>query len=151
VILFLYTITTFLIVILSFPVGFVLALCGRPEILNRFKTPSNIPHGGTIRIWIHAASVGEAGIAVATAGEIKKTYQEAFVFISTTTITGLERVHILCESTKEKNVDRSFLAPVDCPLITNKFVKHIAPTALFWLKQRFGPRLSDRYMMRVFR
>ena len=140
-IIILYTVATFLIAILLYPVALVLALFGRPGILNRFKTPSNIPGGGNIRIWIHAASVGEAGIAVAMAGEIKRSYPEAYVFISTITATGLERVHVISESSGQKIVDRSFLVPVDCPLITNKFVKHIAPTSLILVETEIWPSL----------
>ena len=136
-----YTVLTFFIVMLSYPVGLVLALFGRPGILNRSKAPSNIPFGGNIRVWIHAASVGEAGIAVAMAGEIKRSYPEAYVFISTITTTGLERVHVMSESSGQNIVDRYFLAPVDCPVVTNKFVIRIAPTSLILVETEIWPSL----------
>ncbi len=140
-IIVLYTLATFFIAIILYPVGLVLSLSGRPEILSRLKKPSNIPPGGSIRVWIHAASVGEAGIAVAMAGEIKRTYPEAYVFISTITTTGLDRIHVMSEASGQSIVDRYFLAPFDCPAVTNKFVKLIAPTSLILVETEIWPSL----------
>jgi len=80
-------------------------------------------------LWIHAASVGEAGIAFSMAGEVKKVYPDSLVFVSTITATGLERVSVLNESQNCNSVDSVFLAPVDCPFITNKFMSKVEPTS----------------------
>ena len=140
-IIFLYTVLIWLIVIIIYPVGLLLALFGRTQLLNRFKPPSDIPQDGNIRLWIHAASVGEAGIAVSMAGEVKKSYPEALVFISTVTVTGLEKVRRMNESSAQNLVDCTFLAPLDCPLITQKFVKYINPTSFILVETEIWPSL----------
>ena len=126
----LYTFLTTFVVIIAYPVGLLLALFGRSQLLNRLKPPSIQPQEGNVRLWIHAASVGESGIAFSMAGEVKKVYPDALVFISTITTTGLERVRSLNESQTQKVVDHVFLAPIDCPLITKIFVERIMPTSV---------------------
>ncbi|HDY87930.1 MAG TPA: 3-deoxy-D-manno-octulosonic acid transferase [bacterium] len=137
----LYTALTWLLVIITYPVGLLLALFGRSQLLNHFKLPTDIPQDGNIRLWIHAASVGEAGIAVSMAGEVKKSCPEALVFISTITVTGLEKVHLLNKSSAKNLVDYTFLAPIDCPVITQKFVKYIIPTSFILVETEIWPSL----------
>ncbi len=137
----LYTVLTCFIVIIIYPVGFIMALFGRSQLLKRLNPPSHPPQDGSIRLWIHAASVGEAAIAFSMAGEIKKTYPDAVVFISTLTATGLERVHVMNESSGQVNVDCAFLAPVDCLLITRRFVNKIKPTSFILVETELWPAL----------
>lgn len=137
----LYTVLICFVVIIVYPVGLVLALFGRPQLLERLNPPSTPPHGGSIRLWIHAASVGEAGIAFSMAGEVKKTYPDALVFISTVTTTGLERVHFMNESSAQNIVDCAFLAPIDCLMITRRFVKKIKPTSFILVETEIWPSL----------
>jgi 3-deoxy-D-manno-octulosonic-acid transferase len=137
----LYTLLTTIIAIVLYPVGMVMALMGRPELHLRLNPPSVSGSDGALRLWIHAASVGEAGIAYSMAGEVKKVNPDSLVFVSTITSTGLQRVISLNESRDEKYVDHAFLAPVDSPLITNKFVRRIAPTAMIIVETEIWPSL----------
>lgn len=135
----LYTLLTTFVVIIIYPVGLLLALFGRSQLFGRLNPPSISPQDGSIRLWIHAASVGEAGIAFSMAREVKKAYPDAFVFISTVTTTGLERVRSLNESQDQNIVDHAFLAPIDCPLITKTFVERIRPTSVILVETEIWP------------
>ena len=137
----LYSLVTCLIAVISYPVGLLLALLGRPLLLERLKPPSNSPQGGSVRLWIHAASMGEAGIAFSMAEEVKKTYPGSFVFISTVTSTGLARVRAMNESSKKNIVDCSFLSPIDCYMITRGFVRKVRPTSLILVETEIWPSL----------
>ncbi len=75
----LYTLLTTLVVIFIYPAGFFLALLGRPGLYSRLNPPAVPVSSGNLRLWIHAASVGEAGIAYSMAGEVKKVYPSAKV------------------------------------------------------------------------
>ncbi len=137
----LYSLVTCLIAVISYPVGLLLALLGRPLLLERLKPPSNLPQGGSIRLWIHAASMGEAGIAFSMAEEVKRTYPGSFIFISTVTSTGLARVRAMNESFKQNIVDCSFLSPIDCYMITKGFVRKVRPTSFILVETEIWPSL----------
>ncbi len=137
----LYIIVYCILIFLLYPLGLVLSLMGKPHLLRRFRPPSDIPSGGTVRLWIHAASVGEAGIAFSMAEEIKRSYTDAVVFISTVTTTGLDRIHAMNDSASRLVVDRVFIAPLDCPLVTNAFVNALRPTLFMLVETELWPSL----------
>jgi len=137
----LYAVLTCFIIIILYPVGLVLNLFGRSQLLNRINPPSPPPQDGSIRLWIHAASVGEVTIAFSMAGEVKKAYPDTVIFISTVTTTGLERIHIMNESSGQNNVDCAFLAPIDCLLIARRFANKIKPTSFILVETELWPAL----------
>ena len=127
--------------LIAYPVGFLMALFGRTQLLERLNSPS-IPHkNGSVRVWIHAASVGESVIAFSMAEEIKKTYTDAIVFVSTVTTTGLERIRSLNDSSSDGVVDSAFLAPLDSILVTGKFIDKIKPTSFILVETEIWPSL----------
>ncbi len=137
----LYTLLTTLVVIVLYPTGLILSIAGQTSLLSRLKPPV-IPSGGDMpRLWIHAASVGEAGIAYSMAQEIKKDNPASLVFVSMITSTGLERINALNESQDMKYVDHAFLAPIDSPLVTNVFVNAITPNAMIIVETEIWPSL----------
>ena len=96
---------------------------------------------GALRLWIHAASVGETVIAFATASQIKETWPDARVFVSTMTSTGLARVRAMNEEAGDAMVDSSFLVPFDSPPVTRAFVRAIRPTTLMLVETEIWPSL----------
>ncbi|MFC1490647.1 3-deoxy-D-manno-octulosonic acid transferase [Candidatus Latescibacterota bacterium] len=137
----LYTLLTTLVVVVIYPFGLILKLLGSTALYSRLNPPAVPGSAGNLRLWIHAASVGEAGIAYSMAGEVKKVYPDSLVFVSTITSTGLERISALNKSQDETYVDYAFLAPIDCPVITNKFVSKIAPTSMIIVETEIWPSL----------
>lgn len=124
-----------------YPVSRFLALFGKTNFSERLIPPQNISPEGIPRIWIHAASVGEAVIAFSMAMEIRKKKPGAIIFISTTTRTGLDRIQSLEKSADENIVNISFLAPFDHPLIARRFIKKINPSAYILVETEIWPSL----------
>jgi len=138
-----YRLLTCSAAVLAYPVGVLLAVLGRPALLDRLRPPADIPLGGPVRVWIHAASVGEAGIAAAMAEKIKKEYPGALTFVSTMTVTGLARIRCLNEQSGGFLVDRVFLAPLDCPLVARAFVNRVSPTICMLVETELWPSLIE--------
>ena len=137
----LYTILMSIVLAVVYPVALAGKFLGWTYLWERLHCPSNIPRDDTDRIWIHAASVGEAGIAFSMACEIKKKFPGTHIFISTITTTGLESVLRLNETHGGNMVKSAFLAPFDHPLITGKFVRKIKPDSLILVETELWPWL----------
>ncbi|MBN1293842.1 MAG: 3-deoxy-D-manno-octulosonic acid transferase [Candidatus Latescibacteria bacterium] len=136
-----YTVLTTIILIIAYPVGFILSIFGRTYIRQRLTPPVYICENGFPRIWIHAASVGEAGIAFAMAAEIKQKKPNANIFVSTATETGLHRIKEMEKSNETSVIQDAFIAPFDHPLITGKFVKHINPSLFILVETEIWPAI----------
>jgi 3-deoxy-D-manno-octulosonic-acid transferase len=89
---------------------------------------------GQQRIWIHAVSVGEVGIALKFASEFHRRNQESRFLISTTTSTGLA---ILEKSAS--NWLEPIANPIDFPIITSRLIKRLRPSALLMVEADLWP------------
>jgi 3-deoxy-D-manno-octulosonic-acid transferase len=137
----LYSLVMSLALAFVYPVGWLFALFGKTHYRERLVPPRNIPGEGSPRIWIHAASVGEAVIAFSMAVEIRKKKPGAGIFVTTTTRTGLERIRFLEKSSDDRIVDCSFLAPFDHPFIARRFIKKINPSVYILIETEIWPSL----------
>ena len=89
---------------------------------------------GQGRIWIHAVSVGEAGIALKFAGEFHRRNPSARFLISTTTSTGVD---ILEKSASEWL--EPMANPIDFPIITSRLIRKLRPAALLMVEADLWP------------
>ena len=137
----LYTVLTTIILIFAYPFGFLLALFGRTYIRRRLTPPNRMPGNDSPRIWIHAASMGEAGIAFAMAAEIKQKKPEAQIVVSTSTSTGFNRINEMAKGSKSAIIQHAFIAPFDHPLVTGKFVRRINPSLFILVETEIWPAL----------
>lgn len=139
--LLLYSIAVWALALVVWPVSWITALAGNSSLYRRLHAPNGLPEGGDRRIWIHAASVGESGIAFSLASLIHKKYPSARIFVSTITTTGLARITKVNDAAKDKPIDSIFLAPFDHPLVTSRFISRIAPTSFILVETEIWPWL----------
>jgi 3-deoxy-D-manno-octulosonic-acid transferase len=104
--------------------------------LQRFGifSPETIIRIGSGRIWIHAVSVGEVGIALKFAREFHRRNPEVRFLISTTTSTGLAILEKSASDWLE-----SIANPIDLPVLTSFFVRTFRPTALLMVEADLWP------------
>ena len=137
--LFLYNLLFLPILLILLP-GYLLRIQKRGgygnKALQRFGVfdAATMERLGTGRIWIHAVSVGEVGIAVKFAAEFHKRNPSAKFLISCTTSTGLT---ILERSASEWL--EPIANPIDFPLVTSRLVKHLRPAALLMVEADLWP------------
>ncbi|NBZ95519.1 MAG: hypothetical protein EBR40_03690 [Proteobacteria bacterium] len=84
---------------------------------------------GTGRIWIHAVSVGEVGIALKFIREFHDRNPSSRFLVSSTTSTGLA----ILEKSDSPWLE-PFANPVDFPLITGRLLRQIRPSALLFVE-----------------
>jgi 3-deoxy-D-manno-octulosonic-acid transferase len=89
---------------------------------------------GIGRIWIHAASVGEVGIALKFISEYQLQNPEARFLLSVTTSTGLAIAEQQSSDALEVIAN-----PIDFPLLTGKLVKRLHPSALLFVEADLWP------------
>ncbi len=89
---------------------------------------------GQQRIWIHAVSVGEVGIALKFATKFHHRNPESRFLISTTTSTGLA---ILEGSTSDWL--EPIANPIDFPIITRRLIMSLCPSALLMVEADLWP------------
>ncbi len=140
---FLYTVMMTAALAVAYPVAWIAALAGRRRLLMRLTPPRKLPSGGSPRVWIHAASVGESGIAYSLAGKLKERIPGAAVFVSTVTGTGLDHIGQMSERSLDSPVDGIFLAPLDHPLVTRMFVRVVRPDVFVLVETELWPWLID--------
>ena len=89
---------------------------------------------GTGRIWIHATSVGEVGIALKFAAAFRSRNPETRFLLSVTTSTGL---------TIAQNASSDWIEPianpVDFPILTGRLVRKLRPSALVMVEADLWP------------
>ncbi len=139
--LFLYTCAMTVLSLVVLPAAGIAALFGKTYLWRRFRLPGDIPAGGDRRIWIHAASVGEAGIAFSLAAEMRARFPGCRIFVSTATESGRGNILRMNASADIPIVDTAFLAPVDQPFVTGRFVRSLAPTVLVLVETELWPWL----------
>ena len=89
---------------------------------------------GRKRIWIHAVSVGEVGVALKFATEFHGRNPQARFLISSTTSTGLA---ILERSASEWL--EPIANPIDLPIITPRLIRRLHPSALLMVEADLWP------------
>lgn len=130
-----------LALLVFYPAAGLLAFFGKPAFLRRLTPPADLPEDAVPRIWIHAASMGESIIAFAVAKELRKRKPGCFIFVSTTTLTGLESIRNLAAPTGKRIIEHSFLAPFDHPWIAGRFVRRLRPTVFMLVETEIWPSL----------
>ncbi len=88
------------------------------------------------RIWVHAVSVGEVGIALKFIEKWRERHPEERFVLSITTSTGNQ---IARDTLDERDVVIYF--PVDTPLVIRTVVRMIHPKAYFMVESEFWPNL----------
>jgi 3-deoxy-D-manno-octulosonic-acid transferase len=89
---------------------------------------------GTGRLWIHAASVGETGIALKFIAEYHRQYPTARFLLSITTSTGLAIAEHQASEWLEVIAN-----PVDFPILTSRLVRQFHPAALLFIEADLWP------------
>ncbi|TAN35791.1 MAG: 3-deoxy-D-manno-octulosonic acid transferase [Verrucomicrobia bacterium] len=99
-----------------------------PEIRAR------LTEGG--RVWIHAVSVGEVGVALRLMQELRATRPELRFLLSTTTSTG----HAVARKQLDQDTPLIYF-PLDVPPISRRIVRLIRPRALLLIENEMWPNL----------
>lgn len=87
------------------------------------------------RLWLHAVSVGEAGVAAILVPELLKRCPRLRIVISTVTDTGRE------EALKIGGVEYVFYLPFDYPIAVRSVIERICPTAIAIVETELWPNL----------
>lgn len=91
---------------------------------------------GKPRIWIHAVSVGEVGVASAICKELHQRHPQASIFLSTVREQGLARAKELMGDTVS-----CFFAPLDLKGATQRALRKVRPDVLVLLETEIWPNL----------
>ena len=100
---------------------------------------------GKGRIWIHAVSVGEAGIAMKFIREFHSRNPDARFLVSSTTSTGLAILERSASPWLEPIAN-----PVDFPFITGRLLKQLRPSAILFVEADLWPnRIASAKKLRI--
>lgn len=139
----LYKCIMWILTVLLWPLAQLLSLFGKSWLRDRMRLPAGVPEGGERRVWIHAASVGEAGIAFSMAREIKRRYTDTVIVVTTVTAAGLDRIQGLAASDDIRAVSAAYLAPIDNHLTARRFARKIKPTTFMLVETELWPCLIE--------
>ena len=89
-----------------------------------------------MRLWLQAASVGEANSVLFLIEQIKSRFSDINILLTTGTVTSAK----LIEKRAIPGVIHQFV-PVDTPEATNRFLKHFRPDIGFWVESELWPNL----------
>ncbi len=89
-------------------------------------------------VWLHAVSVGEIGLAVRWAAQLKLRMPEAKILFTTTTVTGYE-----VASKIKSDDDALCYFPIDWSWAVAAFVKKISPSTVLLFETEIWPNLID--------
>ncbi|MBF0121598.1 MAG: hypothetical protein HQK79_22430 [Desulfobacterales bacterium] len=136
-----YDIYRFLTSLLFIPIysggRFISSFRRYKSVLERFGNyPQNIISkiSGSPRIWIHAVSVGEVGVAEAIINQLKIIMPNCSIIISTTTPNGLS---FAMEKIESK--DLCIFAPLDFVPTVKKAINSIKPDIMVFLETEIWP------------
>jgi 3-deoxy-D-manno-octulosonic-acid transferase len=101
-----------------------------------FITLGNQARPGQVRIWLHAASVGEVQAARALLPALKERFPGAVFLVSTIT----EQGRAVARSQLGKEID-CFLAPLDLPFAVNRAVRRVKANIYICLETELWPNL----------
>ncbi len=139
IVLFLYNLLFFPLLVILLP-GYLLRMVRRGG--YREKAPqrfgqidrATFVRIGKGRLWIHAASVGEVGIALKFIAEYLLQNPDARFLLSITTSTGLAIAERHASDALEVIAN-----PVDFPFLTGRLVKLLQPAALLFVEADLWP------------
>lgn len=137
--LFLYNLL-FLPVLLILLPGYLLRMRRRGgygnKVLQRFGIiePTTLERIGRGRIWIHAVSVGEVGIALRLAREYHRRNPSERFLVTSTTSTGLSILENSASEWLEPMAN-----PVDFPFLTGSLIRKVRPSALIMVEADLWP------------
>jgi len=135
--LFIYNLAWWVIVILGGIPLTVYSLLHKELLSDRLGLFRNTPKNA---IWIHGASLGESGMSLYLAQQIKKI-SEIPIILTSTTVAGYNKLRAVfpeCESVH--------LLPIDHPIISKFVMKHLKPKVLtiiesdYWLNHMYYAR-----------
>ena len=95
---------------------------------------AQLAEGG--RIWIHAVSVGEVGVALRVIQELRTAQPNLRFVLSTTTSTG----HAVAQEQLDPEIPLIYF-PLDLPPISRRVVRLIRPRALLLIENEMWPNL----------
>jgi 3-deoxy-D-manno-octulosonic-acid transferase len=139
VVLFLYNLLFFPLLLILLP-GYLLRMVRRggyrEKAAQRFGyfDHTTLARIGTGRIWIHAASVGETGIALKFISENRTQHPETRFLLSVTTSTGLAIAERQASDFLEVIAN-----PVDFPFLTKRLIRKFLPSALLFVEADLWP------------
>jgi 3-deoxy-D-manno-octulosonic-acid transferase len=137
--LFLYNLFFVPILLILLP-GYLVRICRRGgyrnKALQRFGIldTSTLARIGGGRIWLHAVSVGEVGIALKFANEYRRRNPTVRFLVSCTTSTGLAILERSSSDWLEPVAN-----PVDFPVMTGHLIKKLRPSALLMVEADLWP------------
>jgi len=111
------------------------------------KLPQTLNKEGKPSIWIHGVSVGEVLAARGLAKKLKEKYPETPLFISATTITGMDMAE---KNFKEKS--GCFFFPLDIPFALERTFSQVKPKLCILMEGELWPNFlatAKRYGARV--
>lgn len=104
--------------------------------MGRYDASDVAVRSGRPRIWIHAVSVGEVGVAAAICKELFHRHPHASIFVSTLREQGLARAKELLGDSVTR-----FFAPLDLVSATRRALQMVQPDVLVLLETEIWPNL----------
>ncbi len=98
------------------------------------ETRARLAEGG--RVWIHAVSVGEVGVALRLIHELRAARPDLRFVLSTTTSTG----HAVAQKQLDPAIPLIYF-PLDVPPVSRRVVRLIRPRALLLIENEMWPNL----------
>ena len=102
---------------------------------ERFVFPPGLPDAEGGRLWLHAVSVGEVGVAAILIPVLLKKKPELKIVLSTVTRTGRK------EAGKISGVEQLIYLPLDFPVIVRSALKRIRPSMIALIETEIWPNL----------
>ncbi len=96
---------------------------------------------GRDRLWIHAVSVGEVGIATKLIAQMLKTRPGLGVVITTTTPTAHAMAVEWAEKAQARSTPVVLFSPIDLPFVGQAFLELIRPSQLILVEAELWPNL----------
>ena len=102
---------------------------------ERFGFLPELPGAEEGRLWLHAVSVGEVGVAAILIPVLLKKKPELKIVLSTVTRTGRN------EAGKISGVEQLIYLPLDFPVIVRSALKRIRPSMITFIETEIWPNL----------
>ncbi len=102
---------------------------------ERFGFPPELPDAEGRRLWLHAVSVGEVGVAAILIPVLLKKKPELKIVLSTVTRTGRN------EAGKISGVEQLIYLPLDFPIIVRSALRRIRPSMIALIETEIWPNL----------
>jgi len=143
IVLFLYNLLFFPLLLVLLP-GYLLRMVRRGgykekagQRFGRFNSET-LERIGTGRLWVHASSVGEVGIALKFIAKYRSLHPQSRFLLSVTTSTGLAIAQEQASEFLEVIAN-----PVDFPLLTGALVRRFHPASLLFVEADLWPNRVD--------